>query len=360
MFEKIYVESNLLDHPKVLELRSRFSDSEFKSIKKIEDVFGRVKKPYLQKRSNLNLFIGEKKGQLVKVAPPAYGLSGEPHYYFVHAYNCIYECNYCYLQGYFQSPDIVIFLNHEEIGAEIKRLTLEHSQKNPGQKIWFHAGEYSDSLALTHLTGELPFYFDLFRSLPEACLELRTKSVNIKELVKLSPAENIIVSFSLAPEHRTKNNDLKTPPLKARLKAISELHELGHPIGIHLDPIIFDNIVVESYRELLSQLSLALPPAFIRYVSIGVVRFTKNVYHQVMKNYPEADFIHEEFVTSFDNKIRYNKPTRLWLLGKVKDLLMSIGIEEDKIYECMEEDDENEKDLDLIAGVEREAHNQRS
>lgn len=338
MFEKIFIESQLLNHPKVLELKKRFIESEFKIIDKVEDIFGRVKKPYLQKRTNLNLFVGEKKGQLVKIAPPAYGLSGEPHYYFVHAYNCIYECNYCYLQGYFQSPDIVIFLNHEEIGAEISQMTKDHLIANPGKKIWFHAGEYSDSLALTHLTGELPYYFNLFRHLPDAYLELRTKSVNIKELVKLKPSPNIVVSFSLAPEARIKKNDLKSPSLKARLKAISDLHELGHPIGIHLDPIIYDNQVVESYQELLGQLSLALPVGAIEYVSIGVVRFTKNVYHQVIKNYPDSDFIHDDFVKSFDNKIRYNRPTRLWLLGKIKDLLINFGIEEKKIYECMEDD----------------------
>lgn len=338
MFEKIFIEEHLENHPKVLEIKARFQNSEFKLIKKVEDVFGRVKKPYLQKRTNLNLFIGEKKGQLVKPAPPAYGLSGEPHYYFVHAYNCIYECNYCYLQGYFQSPDIVIFLNHQEIGDEIKRLAEEHARNHPGEKIWFHAGEYSDSLALTHLTGELPHYFELFKNLPNAYLELRTKSVNIKELVKLEPSENIVVSFSLAPEHRTKMNDLKTPGLKARLEAIRELNELGHPIGIHFDPIIYDEKLEQSYTELIHSLSVVLPPEKIRYISIGVVRFTKNVYHQVMKNYPESDFLVDDFVKSFDNKIRYNRPTRMWILGKVKSLLVEAGIPVEKIYECMEDE----------------------
>lgn len=338
MFEKIFIEEHLENHPKVLEIKARFQNSEFKLIKKVEDVFGRVKKPYLQKRTNLNLFIGEKKGQLVKPAPPAYGLSGEPHYYFVHAYNCIYECNYCYLQGYFQSPDIVIFLNHQEIGDEIKRLAEEHARNHPGEKIWFHAGEYSDSLALTHLTGELPHYFELFKNLPNAYLELRTKSVNIKELVKLEPSENIVVSFSLAPEHRTKMNDLKTPGLKARLEAIRELNELGHPIGIHFDPIIYDEKLEQSYTELIHSLSVVLPPEKIRYISIGVVRFTKNVYHQVMKNYPESDFLVDDFVKSFDNKIRYNRPTRMWILGKVKSLLVEAGVPVEKIYECMEDE----------------------
>lgn len=342
MFEKIFVEEHHSLHPLICELKNRFPQSEFKYIKKIEDVFGRVKKPYLQKRTNLNLFIGDKKGQLVKMAPSAYGLKGEPHYYFVHAYNCIYECNYCYLQGYFQSPDIVLYINHSEIGLEITRLTSEHFQSKNPTKVWFHAGEYSDSLALSHLTGELPFYFNLFKNLPNAYLELRTKSVNIKELIKLSPEKNIIISFSLSPHHRIKQNDLKTPSLKARLEAIKTLFDSGFPIGIHLDPIIYDNQLLSSYTALVEQLKKVIPLQEIQYISIGVVRFTKNVYHQVLKNYPESDFLNDDFTTSFDGKIRYNKPMRMWILGKIKMLLIDHGIPLDKIYECMEENQADE------------------
>ena len=70
-----------------------------------------------------------------------------------------------------------------------------------------------------------------------------------------------------------------------------------------------------------------------------MVRFTKNVYHQVLKNYPDSDFLADDFVKSFDNKIRYNKPTRMWVLGKVKNLLIEAGVDSSLIYECMEDDD---------------------
>lgn len=336
MFEIIYIENHLSNHPKVLEILKKFPHSEIKIINKVEDVFGRVKKPYLQKRTNLNLFLGEKKGQLVKPAPPAYGQFGEPHYYFVHAYNCIYECNYCFLQGYFHSPDIVLYINHEEIAAEIKRVALE-TKLPPGHKAWFHAGEFSDSLALTHLSGELPHYFRLFKDLPNCNLELRTKSVNIKEILKETPLDNVITSFSLSPAHRVKLNDLRTPPLKNRLAAISELHARNFPIGIHFDPIIYDDLFIESYQLLTDQLLQAIDVASIRYVSLGVVRFTKEVYQKVQKNYPDSDLLAQEFVRSFDNKIRYARPMRLWMLDKVKQLLIDRGVEASKIYLCMEE-----------------------
>ena len=344
MFEIIYVEHLLKNHPRALEIFKKFPESEIKYIDRVDDVFGRVKKPYLQKRTNLNLFLGEKKGQLVKIAPAAYGLSGEPHYYFVHAYNCIYECNYCYLQGYFNSPDIVLFLNHEEISLEIKKLAESHLKIDPDKKIWFHAGEYSDSLALTHLSGELSHYFKLFHDLPMCNLELRTKSVNIKELLKEQPLQNVITSFSLSPAHRSKINDLKTPPLKHRLLAISELHQKGFPIGIHFDPIIYDDQFLESYNVLADQLLEVIPAVAIRYISVGVVRFTKDVFHQVQKNYPDTDLLAQEFVRSFDNKVRYNRPMRMWMLNKIKQILVDRHIDPDKIYLCMEEDTDESHD----------------
>ncbi len=339
MFEVIYVEEQLIDHPRVLEIKKKYPHSEIKLINSIQDVFGRVKKPYLQKRFNLNLFLGEKKGQLVKLAPAAYGLTGEPHYYFIHAYNCIYECNYCYLQGYFHSPDIVLFLNHDEISQEIKQVAKSYHADHPDKKVWFHAGEYSDSLALSHLSGELNHYFKLFKELKDCKLELRTKSINIKELLKEEPLENVITSFSLSPAHRIKSNDLKTPPLKARLEAIGTLVERGFPIGIHFDPIIYDDQFIPSYEELVDLLLEKISADKIHYISLGVVRFTKEVYQKVQKNYPESDLLAQEFVRSFDNKIRYNRPMRLWMLGKIKQILLDKGMALDRIYLCMEDQD---------------------
>jgi spore photoproduct lyase len=341
MFEVIYIENNFIEHPRVLEILKKYPNSLVHHIDKIEDVFGRVKKPYLQKRTNLNLFLGEKKGQLVKLAPPAYGLSGEPHYYFVHAYNCIYECNYCYLQGYFHSPDIVLYLNHEEIALEISRVAADYHSKHPDQKVWFHAGEYSDSLALTSLSGELNHYFKLFKELPLCNLELRTKSVNIRELLKETPLENIVTSFSLSPAHRIKSNDLKTPPLTQRLKAIAELNDKGFPIGIHFDPIIYDDQFLESYVELIDQLLEHIPAGKIRYISLGVVRFTKEVYQKFQKNYPDSDLLAQEFVRSFDNKIRYSRPMRQWMLAQIKQQLITSGVSSERIYLCMEDSDDD-------------------
>lgn len=349
MFSRILIEEALAEHPRVQHILNQFPKVPTKTISKAEDVFGRVKKPYFQKRDNLQLFLGEKKGQLVKEAPNAYGTKGEEHYYFIHAYNCIYECEYCYLQGYFNSPDMVFFLNHEDIGNKIKDIY----QNSKEESIWFHAGEFSDSLALSHLTDELPYYFDLFKTLPKAKLELRTKSVNIKPLLELEPLENIIVTFSLSPAHRIKRTDLKTPSLKHRLQAIATLAEKGYRIGIHMDPVIYEDNFKETYDELLGELLDILPQEQLEYLSLGVVRFTKEVHHQVRKNYPKSDLHASEFQMTPEGLVRYPRPLRKAMLHRLESLCYENGVQKEKVYLCMEEEFSfNESDNDSSSAEE--------
>jgi spore photoproduct lyase len=334
MFRRLLVEKDMLEHPRFLHLRSLLPELESKQIVEIdsvEKVFNRYKKPYLSKRDSLDLFIGKKNGTLIKEAPPAYGAAGAPHFYFIHAYNCIYECSYCYLQGYFNSPDIVLFLNHEEIVAAMAS-KIEEFNLRP---IWFHAGEFSDSLALSHLTGELPLYFSLFEKYPSAFLELRTKSANIKELKKLAPLENVVTSFSLSPSATVRAHDTKTAPLKARLKAMADLQESGHPVAIHFDPIIYAPNVLEEYQELVSEMAECLDLSRICYFSLGVVRFPKDIYKEVIRNYPQASFSTQDLSTS-ENMVRYPKPLRRHLLAEIQNQLLAAGIAPERIYLCME------------------------
>jgi len=333
MWNEVYVEEKIQDHPRVLSLLSKIKKTPL-YIENYSDIWGRSKKPYLQKRDTLNLFLARKEGQLLKLAPDAYGSAGEPHYYFIHAYNCIYECQYCYLQGYFNSPDIVLFINHEEILEEMEK-TL---QKHKGQRIWFHAGEFSDSLALTHLTGELALYHEFCRRNPDAVIELRTKSVNTKEITKLHPLPNFIVSFSLSPKDMARRVDLKTPSASARLKAMKELKDLGFKVAAHFDPIIYEDKMKDNYGNLLQEMKELNLNENLQYLSLGVVRFTKDVHREFEKNYPESVIHTAPMIKSFDGKVRYHRPMRMWMMNSIKDLAITYGVQRERIYLCMEDD----------------------
>lgn len=334
MFKQVFVEKTILDHPRTQGILNWTKKTPL-LIDKVEDVFGRVHKPIEEKRENLSLFIGKKRGELVKVAPQAYGYKrNERHFYFIHAYNCIYDCRYCYLQGYFSSPDLVLFINHEDIIADMEKTLVQF----PGEPVWFHAGEFSDSLAISPYTQEWPLYWNFFKNHSNAILELRTKSNLVDTIIDLEPLKNIVVSFSLNPEAIVHSYERRTPSLSHRLAALIRLCKEGFIIGIHLDPIIYTPEFESNYRTLVAELA-KLPHTvknnLIKYISLGTMRFNRDFFKQ---NPGLSNLVSEEMHIGFDKKIRYQRPLRLYMSKFLEQELLTAGFAKEKIYYCMEEE----------------------
>jgi spore photoproduct lyase len=149
----------------------------------------------------------------------------------------------------------------------------------------------------------------------------------------------VILSYSLSSQSSIAKNDHKTPPLKQRLAAIKRLSQAGHNIGLHLDPIILTAQFTEEYSQLIHEINQSISWESISYISLGVVRFTKDVFRQVQMNFPEAEFLQGNFKKAADQKVRYIRPLRLWILQKVKTLLIAAGADIKQIYFCMEDED---------------------
>ncbi|MBS0619059.1 MAG: hypothetical protein JSR44_12780 [Spirochaetes bacterium] len=331
--DTLYVERAVEAYATTEAMRKKFDARQVELIDDYQELFSRQKTPYLKKRENRNIFLAARKGACVKEAPPAYGYqAAEKHFYYVHAFNCIYECEYCYLQGYFSSPDLVLFVNHDDIIAAMERTVADHAN----ERIWFHAGEFSDSLALSHITGELPLYFDYFTRHSQAFLELRTKSINIGALRALTPLPNIVVSFSLSTHEQAMVFDRETPSIEQRLSAMRRLSELGYQLGVHCDPIIYDATFAEKFEMLCIAMRDLLTYKKLQYVSLGVVRFAKDVFREAKSNYPNSQIFARHFIQGEDQKMRYVRPLRMQLLEIARAILKKHGCPEEKIYFCME------------------------
>jgi spore photoproduct lyase len=328
----LLLEKNLLTHPSVERFQTQFPKAQLIEIDDYRHYFGSFKKPYLHKRTNLNIILAENKGPKVKIAPNAYGLPNEKHFYFAHAYNCPYECQYCYLQGYFQSPDLVFFLNHHEIAEEIKKT----AENYPQETVWFHAGEFSDCLALSHCTREWNTFIPLFKEIPHAKLELRCKSSNLKGLAGIEPVDNVHITFSLAPEKQVKEFDLLASPLKARIQAMEELQKRGFKVGLHFDPLVYSPTFQEDFKELIYELQSRLNWNEIQYISLGVIRFPDQLFSSFKRNYPGQGKHFLEMKKTEGGLRRYSDDLREWMFKYCEDTLLSSGIQEKKVYRCME------------------------
>lgn len=287
MIQRIYIENNVRNHPRVNSILQKYSKARLISIERYTDVFNNRSQNFRLQKANPALILAKKHGRFVLPTPVGFGIGGTKNFYFSHMMNCIYDCRYCFLQGMYSSANYVLFINFEDFDSEIAHLIRDH----PNEKLTFFSGYDCDSLALEKLSGFVSHILPIFRNHKTAILELRTKSVQIQPLHSVEPINNCVVAFSMMPNAMSLALDNKTPSIPKRLTAIKKLAGLGWKVGLRFDPLIYGENWKYHYQQLFDQVFTAIPTTSIHSVSYGPLRFPKSMYKKLFKLYPEETLL---------------------------------------------------------------------
>lgn len=246
--------------------------------------------------------------------------------------DCHLECTYCILQDYLQNnPLITIHCNIDEIFSAVKEKIL----RNPNRDFRIGTGELSDSLALDTITE---FSRDLVlwaRELPNALIELKTKTANIQNLLGLDHRGRTVVSWSVNPQSYIDREEHKCDSLADRLNAARICADHGYPVAFHLDPLLHFEEWQSEYKKLIDNIAERFLPHEIAWVSIGSLRFTKGLRKISMERFPKSKIMMDEMTPSLDGKIRYFRPIREEMYATISQYLQK-KIAKVPHYLCME------------------------
>ena len=282
MIDTIYIEENIKQHPRVLSIFARFPKARKITCARYCEVFNpKAQNFHLQKQQPALILAEKYRGFMLK-APPNYGIGAEHNYYFSHMLNCLYDCRYCFLQGMYQSANYVLFVNYEDYYADMKRLCAE----TPNQAIHFFSGYDCDSLALEPVTDFAREFLPVIQSIPNAWMELRTKSTQVRHLLDTQAFDRCIVAFSFTPDEIARALEHKTPNITKRLDALHKLQQKGWPIGLRFDPIIYEDDYQQHYRDLFKIVFSRINPDTLHSVSLGVFRLPDKYFKKIHKLYP--------------------------------------------------------------------------
>ena len=283
MIHTIYIEEDVAKHPRAEQICSRFPNADRVFIRRYGEIFNRNGQSFRLQKNRPALILARKFGRLVLPAPHGYGIGGQRNFYFSHMLNCVYDCRYCFLQGMYRSAHYVVFVNYEDFEKAIEA-KLEES---PGKEAYFFSGYDCDSLALEPVTHFVESIYPFFAQHPEAWLELRTKSTQVKSLLEAVPLANCIVAFSLTPEPVSKALEHKVPPLQQRLAAMEALQERGWKLGLRFDPMILTEDFHRQYRHLFAEVFERLRADRLHSVSVGPFRLPRTYFDAMTRLYPE-------------------------------------------------------------------------
>ena len=250
MVSCVYVESEVIQHPRTQKILKRLKNTTVVEVDHYGEIFNPRAQNFRLQKTNPGLILARKhKGHVLKT-PKAYGIGGYHNYYFSHMLNCLYDCRYCFLQGMYRSAHQLIFVNYEDFASEISSVAAQHDS----EPVWFFSGYDCDSLASEPLTKFAQHFIPLIASLDNSWMELRTKSTQIRQLLKLEPCPRVITAFSFTDHHSHSKLEHGVPSIKKRIDAMQALIKAGWRVGLRFDPIVYHRDYQQAFINLLEQI----------------------------------------------------------------------------------------------------------
>jgi len=328
MIQTIYLETAASTHPRSRAILDRFPAATVIPCDTYTEVFNRKAQNFRLQKQQPALILANKFDNFILPAPTAFGIGSQHNFYFSHMLNCLYDCRYCFLQGMYQSAHYVLFVNYEDFAASI----IATGKQAVGADSHFFAGYDCDSLALEPVTGFCEFILPVFASLPSALLELRTKSTQIRTLLKTDPLPNCVIAFSLSPGSIASALEHKAPSIQRRIAAIQQLQQHGWQIGLRFDPLIYQDGFEQDYLDLFSSVFSQLNTDQIHSVSLGSFRLPKAFFQKIERLYPEELLIASPLEQK-NGIVSYHTDLKDRLLAFCRDEILR-WLPEQKFFPC--------------------------
>ena len=264
-----------------------------------KDLFNRSHQDFAAQKKAPSLILAKKTGTLIYKGAPVCQSFGNEHFYYTSCMmNCVYHCDYCYLQGMYPSGHVVVFVNLEDYFAELEVLLKEHP-------VYLCVSYDTDLLALEQTFSFVSRWLSFAANHPDLTLEIRTKSGNpsvFESLEKLFKGkeelkQQVIFAWTVSPEGLCQTTEHGAASLPLRLKALQAAKQAGFSVRLCFDPMIIHGGWKENYSTLVDSIFSTISADILYDVSIGVFRISAEYLKNMRKKRPDSAIVQYPYIT---------------------------------------------------------------
>ena len=144
-FSHLYIEEEAYGYSLSKTILRKFSNSSIIDIKHYKDVFNRSGQDFQTQKKSMKLILAKKTPPfLYPVTDMVQGHHMPGFFYTTPMLNCLYNCEYCFLQGMYPSGNIVLFVNQDDFQKAVKVKLNQNNLSKEGLTV-------SISLSLIHI-----------------------------------------------------------------------------------------------------------------------------------------------------------------------------------------------------------------
>lgn len=293
-FHHVYIERKLEGQKEWERILAKLQGSRPVWINHYKDIFNRKNQSLTIQKCSPALVLAKKEGRLIYPGSKECQSFGNEYFYYTSSImNCLFDCEYCYLQGMYPSADVVAFVNIDDIFAETDALLSQHP-------VYLCVSYDTDLTALEGLMGYCRRWIDYAAGEENLTLELRTKAAvpeSLMEYCREKECENIIFAFTLTPEMVQLSYEHGTPSVEVRLASIKQAADRGLKVRICFDPLIVEDEAAKAYAGLIRELFGKVSQDSIYDVSLGEFRVPADYMKRMRKRRPDSKLLSRSFVT---------------------------------------------------------------
>jgi len=278
-------------------------------------------------RSKKALFLTVRKNDFIEKCPGTKGHLCCNYFVAKNILGCPADCSYCYLQAYLNIKAITVFVNTDDFYRDFEKAAYSRALR-------IGTGEFSDSLFLDGIINVNKRLIEIC-SKTNSLLELKTKSADVDNLLKLNHGGRTVMAWSLNPASLSKTEEKDTASPGERITAAAKCAENGYPLAFHFDPLIYFEGWEKAYKELIEKLFAEVSPKHIAWISMGALRYDPRIKPVIYSRFPDSKILCGEFVRGDDGKDRYLKYMRIEMFSKILSFLKKFD-KNMKVYLCME------------------------
>ena len=295
-FSHIYVESQSIESDIAEQSFKRFPKAKIIEIEDYKKIFNKNGQDFQIQKLSTKLILAKKQPPFIYPATDIIQDSGFSNFYYcTPILNCIYNCEYCFLQGMYSSANIVVFTNTEEVKDAVKKQILE--RKYPDEPLLLSLSYNTDILALENILPLTKQWINFANNTDDLFMEIRTKSGLTSSFNKLKPSKKILFAWTLSPNNIIQKYEHKTPLLERRIMSIQKIVDSGWPVRLSFDPILIYPNWKEDYKQMFERIKETISGDKIFDITIGVFRMSDDFYNRIKKTKPDSDL----FYNNYDN-----------------------------------------------------------
>ena len=296
-----------------------------------KDIFNRSHQDFAAQKKAPSLILAKKTGTLIYQGAPVCQSFGNEHFYYTSCMmNCIYHCDYCYLQGMYPSGHVVVFVNLEDYFDELETLLKQHP-------VYLCISYDTDLLALEQTFSFVSRWLSFAKEHPDLTLEIRTKSGNAAVFRSLAEIyqdkeylkHNIIFAWTVSPDILCRTIEQGAASLPLRLKALHAAKQAGFSVRLCFDPMIIHGNWKKHYSTLVDNVFSTITATDLYDVSVGVFRISTEYLKTMRSKRPDSAIVQYPYIT--ENGVSHYGALSEEMVQYMKTLLLSY-LPEEKIF----------------------------